>query len=43
MHADERHQAVKQRDGKKEEHLVDFARLAHSFEKLEKTSFPLDL
>jgi hypothetical protein len=26
-----------------EEPLVDFARLAHSFEKLEKTSFPLDL
>jgi DNA ligase 1 len=43
MHPDERHQAVKQLDGKKEEHPLDFAHLAHSFEKLEKTSSRLAL
>src|SRR5207302_10308706 len=43
MHSDERHQVVKQLDGKKEEHLLDFARLAHAFEKLEKTSSRLAL
>src|SRR3981081_244625 len=43
MHSDERHQAVKQLDGKKEEHPLDFARLAHSFEKLGKTSSRLAL
>src|SRR5947209_18234468 len=41
--SDERHQALKQLDGKKEEHPVEFARLAHSFEKLEKTSSRLAL
>ncbi len=40
---DERHQALKQLDGKKEEHLLEFAHLAHSFEKLEKTSSRLAL
>ena len=43
MHSDERHQAVKQLDGKKEEHPLDFAHLAHSFDKLEKTSSRLAL
>ena len=43
MHSDERHQAVKRLDGKKEEHPLDFARLAHAFEKLEKTSSRLAL
>src|SRR5258708_2616927 len=43
MRSDERHQAVKQLDGKKEEHFLDFARLAHAFEKLEKTSSRLAL
>ncbi len=41
--SDERHPAVKQLDGKKEEHPLEFARLAHSFEKLEKTSSRLAL
>src|ERR1700694_544388 len=43
MHSDERHQAVKQLDGKKEEHPLEFARLAQYFEKLEKTSSRLAL
>jgi len=34
---------VKQLDGKKEKHPLEFARLAHSFEKLEKTSSRLAL
>src|SRR2546428_2507039 len=41
--SDERHQAVNQLDGKKEEHPLEFARLAHSFEKLEQTSSRLAL
>jgi DNA ligase-1 len=41
--SDEPHQAVNQLDGKKEEHSLEFARLAHSFEKLEKTSSRLAL
>jgi ATP-dependent DNA ligase len=41
--SDERHQAVNQRDGKKEENPLEFARLAHSFEKLEQTSSRLAL
>jgi len=41
--SNERHQAVKQLDGKKEELSLDFARLAHFFEKLEKTSSRLAL
>ncbi len=43
MHSDERHQTVKQLDGKKEEHPLEFARLAQYFEKLEKTSSRLAL
>src|SRR5216683_224418 len=43
MHSDERHQAVKQLDGKKEKHPLEFARLAQYFEKLEKTSSRLAL
>ena len=41
--SDERHQVVKQLDGRKEEHPLEFARLAHSFEKLEQTSSRLAL
>jgi DNA ligase 1 len=41
--SDERHQAVKQLVGKKEERPLEFVRLAHSFEKLEKTSSRLAL
>ncbi len=41
--SDERHPALKQLDGKREEHPLEFARLAHSFEKLEKTSSRLAL
>src|SRR5713101_8719594 len=41
--SDERHHAVNQLDGKKEEHPLEFARLAHSFEKLEQTSSRLAL
>src|SRR5258708_15091882 len=41
--SDERHQAVKQLDGKKEEHPLEFASLAQYFEKLEKTSSRLAL
>src|SRR5260370_1211985 len=41
--SDERHQAVKQLDGKKEEHSLEFASLAQYFEKLEKTSSRLAL
>lgn len=41
--SDERHQAVKQLVGKKEERILEFARLAYSFEKLEKTSSRLAL
>ncbi len=41
--SDERHQAVKQLDAKKEEHPLEFAHLAHYFEKLGKTSSRLAL
>src|SRR5258708_25855428 len=41
--SDERHQAVKQLDGKKEEHPLEFASLAQDFEKLEKSSYRLAL
>ena len=38
--SDERHQAMKQLAGKKEEHPLEFARLAHSFEKTGKNQLP---
>src|SRR6266404_8862448 len=41
--SDERHQAVKQLDGKKEEHPLEFASLSQYFEKLEQTSSRLAL
>ncbi len=41
--SDVRHNTVDQPDRKKEENPLDFASLAHYFEKLEKTSFRLAL